>query len=267
MGGTNAMAEQKPKPTGPKKPRDPAWRRLNSAFRLYISRAQLAGAALLAILGFAATIQVQALRTDDEFSSANKPQLIQMLDGLQQRTRRLQTEIGELEAARAELVSGADRTRAAVDQAQARAETLGILAGTLQASGPGIRLTISDTRSAVTASLVLNTIEELRDAGAESIEINDRVRLVAGSYVLDSQGGILVDGRLIPPPYTIDAIGETGTLATAMQIPGGVIDEVSQKGGQATVLKQSNIQIESLSRPAAPRHAQPAPEKTRESGG
>jgi uncharacterized protein YlxW (UPF0749 family) len=266
MGGTNAMAEQKPKAPGAKKPRNPAWRRLNSAFRLYISRAQVAGAALLAILGFAATIQVQALRTDDEFSGANRPQLIQMLDGLQQRTRRLEAEISELESARAELVSGADRTRAAVNQAQARAETLGILAGTLPASGPGIRLTISDTRSAVTASLVLNTIEELRDAGAESIEVNDRVRLVAGSYVLDGQGGILVDGTLIPPPYTIDAIGETRTLATAMRIPGGVVDEVGQKGGLVTVVEQSNLQIDSLHRPATPRYARPAPEETENSG-
>jgi len=256
-----ATTPQKKPAKGPK-PRNPAWHRLSRAFRLYVSRAQIAGAALLAVLGFAATIQVQALRTDDEFASANKPQLIQMLDGLQQRTRRLEAEIGELEQAKSDLVSGADRTRTAVEQAQSRAETLGILAGTLPAGGPGIRLTISDTQSAVTASLVLNTIEELRDAGAESIEVNDRVRVVAGSYVLDGQGGILVDGTLIPPPYTIDAIGETRTLATAMRIPGGVVDEVSQKGGLVAVLERPSIQIDSLHRPAAPRYARPAPENS-----
>ena len=250
-----------PTKTTGSRPHNPAWYRLSRAFRLYISRAQLAGAALLAILGFATTIQVQALRTSDEFTSANKPQLIQMLDGLQQRTRRLESEINELEQAKSELVSGADRTRAAVEQAQTRAETLGILAGTRPATGPGIRLTISDTRSAVTSSLVLNTIEELRDAGAESIEINDRVRIVAGSYVLDGRGGILVDGTLVSPPYKIDAIGETRTLATAMRIPGGVVDEVAQKGGLATVLERQSIQIRSLHHASAPRYARPAPEK------
>ncbi|WP_063828557.1 DUF881 domain-containing protein [Actinopolymorpha alba] len=238
-----------------------AWRRLGRAFRLYISRAQLAGAVLLAVLGFATTAQVQSLRADDEFATADRPDLIQMLDGLQQRTRRLEAEISELEQAKAELASGADRTRTAVEQAETRARTLGILAGTLPASGPGIRLTISDSQSAVTASLILNTIEELRDAGAEAIEINDKVRVVAGSYVLDGQGGILVDGLLIPPPYTIDAIGDARTLSTAMRIPGGVVDEVAQKGGLATVLEPRSVQIDSLHRPVAPRYARPAPEK------
>ncbi len=259
------MAESRSTNSSKPKPANQAWYRLGRAFRLYVSRSQIAGAALLAILGFAATVQVQALRTDDEFTSANQQQMVQMLDGLQQRTRRLEAEIGELEQARSELVSGADRTRTAIDQAQSRAETLGILAGTLPASGPGIRLTISDTQSSVTASLLLNTIEELRDAGAESIEVNDRVRLVAGSYVLDGQGGILVDGTLVTPPYVIDSIGEARTLATAMRIPGGVVAEVAQKGGLATVLERQNIQIDSLHRPKDPRYARPAPEQTADS--
>jgi uncharacterized protein YlxW (UPF0749 family) len=226
------------------------------------------GAVLLALLGFAATVQVQALRTtDDEFASANRPQLIQMLDGLQQRARRLEAEISELEQARSELMSGADSTRTAIEQARARAETLGILAGTLPATGPGIRITISDSQSAVDASLILNAIQELRDAGAEAIEVNDRIRLVAGSFVLNGQGGILVDGTLVVPPYTIDAIGDTQTLATAMRIPGGVVDEVTQKGGLVAVLERQSIAVESLRKPAAPRYARPAPEDTSEPDG
>ncbi|REF34710.1 DUF881 domain-containing protein [Thermasporomyces composti] len=263
------MSDPKPTPSSARpRPQNPAWRRLSQAFRPYVSRSQIAAAALLAILGFAATVQVQSLRTDDEFASANRPQLIQMLDGLQQRTRRLEAEISELERARAELISGADRTRTAVEQAKARAETLGILAGTLPAEGPGIRVTISDTQSAVSASLIINTIQELRDAGAEAIEINDRVRIVAGSYVLDPQGGvgIIVDGVHIRPPYSIDAIGDTRTLATAMRIPGGVVDEVNQKGGLVSVLERDNLQVTSLHEPAAPRYARPAPESTSDEG-
>jgi len=240
----------------------PAWRRLRRAFRLYVSRAQLAGAVLLALLGFAATTQVQSVRSGDEFASADRPELIRILDGLQQRSRRLDAEIRELERAKTELLSGADRTRTAVEQAQERAEVLGILAGTLPAEGPGIRLTITDSRSAVTSSVVLNTIQELRDAGAEAIEINDRVRVVASSYVLDGQGGIVVDGVLLRPPYTVDAIGESRTLATAMRIPGGVVDEVAQNGGLATIVEQENVEVDSLHEPTEPRFASPVPEES-----
>lgn len=256
-----AAEPRQPKQAGAKQ-RNIAWRRLGGAFRPYVSRAQIAGATLLAVLGFAATVQVQALRTTDEFSTADQSQLVQILDGLQQRTRRLESDISELQQAKSELVSGADRSRTAVEQAQSRAQTLGILAGTLPATGPGIRLTISDDQAAVDASLVLNTIEELRDAGAESIEVNDRVRVVAASYFLNGQGGIIVDNKLIPPPYTIDAIGDTRTLATAMRIPGGVVDEVSQKGGLVTVLERQTVQINSLHNVTSPRYARPAPEKT-----
>ncbi|SDT01551.1 DUF881 domain-containing protein [Actinopolymorpha singaporensis] len=246
----------------PARPRNAAWRRLAGAFRPHTSRAQVAAAVLLAALGFAATVQVRALRNTDEFTNADRTQLIQIMDGLQQRSRRLETDIGDLQRSKAELVSGADRRRSALEQAQTRAQTLGILAGTLPATGPGIRLTITDDQAAVNASLVLNTIEELRDAGAEAIEINDRVRVVASSYVLDGQGGIIVDGKLLPAPYTIDAIGDARTLATAMRIPGGVVDEVSQKGGLASVLERQTIQVSSLHRVASPRYARPAPDKS-----
>ena len=50
-----------------------------------------------------------------------------------------------------------------------------------------------------------------------------------------------------------------------MRIPGGVVDEVAQKGGLSTVLERQNIQIDSLHRPKEPRYARPAPEQTADS--
>jgi uncharacterized protein YlxW (UPF0749 family) len=240
---------------------NPAWRRLVRAFRPHVSRSQVAGAVLLALLGFAAAVQVRALRTDAAYpGTASRTELIQVLDGLQQKSRSLESEISEAESVRARLSSDQDKTSTAIEQAEQRAITLGILAGTLPAAGPGIKLTISDSRGAITAPLVLNTIEELRDAGAESIEINDQVRVVASSYVLDGQGGIVVDDTLIPPPYAIEAIGDARTLATAMNIPGGVRDAVEDKGGVVNVREQDETVINSLHRPTPPRHAKPAPE-------
>jgi len=239
--------------------RNLAWRRLKRAFTPRASRAQIAGAVLLGVLGFSATVQVQALNADNEYESATRSQLIQILDQLAQQSELLERDIAEKEAAKARLTGSADKAEVAAEEAEARLRTLGILAGTSPAAGPGIRLTIKDA-STVSASLIINTIQELRDAGAEAIEINDRVRVVAGTYVLDTQGGINVDDEVLAPPYVIEAIGDADGLAKAMGIPGGVEDAVAEKGGTVETLKQSTVRITSLHRPTAPRYASPAPE-------
>ena len=60
---------------------------------------------------------------------------------------------------------------------------LRILTGTVAATGPGVTLTIDDPDGSVTAATLLDGVEELRDAGAEAIEINDSVRVVASTCV------------------------------------------------------------------------------------
>src|SRR5690606_15724924 len=135
----------------------------------------------------------------------------------------------------------ADSSQTAARQARERETALGILSGTMRAEGPGIRLTIRDTDQPVTATLLINAVEELRDAGAEAIEVNDRVRIVAGSYVLNAEGGLLISGTRLQPPYVIDAIGDPKALASAMGIPGGVSDEVSNLGGTAEIEERKNI--------------------------
>lgn len=243
-----------------------ARQRLKRAFRFRVSRAQVAGAVLLGILGFGATVQVRTLNQDDTYATASRTQLIQILDQLGQRSRQLESEIAELESTRSRLSSGADKTQTAVKQAEERAEALGILAGTAKAKGPGIKLTMSGgDEGGIGPAIVINTLQEMRDAGAEAIEINNQVRVVASSYVVEAQGGIDVDGKIVDPPYVIEAIGDSETLASAMQIPGGVEDSVEGSGGQAETSRQTTIRITSLHRPSAPRYASPAPESESDS--
>lgn len=65
----------------------------------------------------------------------------------------------------------------------------------MPARGPGIRITITDPRGKLTPEILLNAIEELRDAGAEVMAVGDH-RLVASSSVTSSSSGDLqVDGK------------------------------------------------------------------------
>jgi uncharacterized protein YlxW (UPF0749 family) len=236
-----------------------AWRRIRSAFVARPDRAHIAAATILGVLGFMTVVQLQTAASNNDYVSASRPQLIQILDGLNQRSSRLQDEISSLEAEQRDLESGATSDRAAADAAAKRAKTLGVLAGTVPASGPGIQLTIYDHDNQVSAALLLNTIEELRDAGAEAIEINSQWRVIASTSFTDAGDGIVVDGQTLVSPYVIAVIGDPATLATAMRIPGGVEDEVSQIGGSVNVAQVDRIDVKVVHALSTPRYAKPTP--------
>ncbi len=241
-----------PDPTEPKAPasegqtpddasRPTGHERLMAALRPRASRAQVIVAVLCALLGFALVAQVRSQR-DDGLTHARQSDLVGILDTLNQRSIRLADEIRQQEETLANLTNGADRTQTALEDAQLRARTLGILAGTAPATGTGIVLRIDDPSHNVTADIVLDVIEELRDAGAEAVQISGvagtDVRLVASSYVVDTDGGIDVDGVQLKAPYLITVIGDPHTLAAAMGIPGGVLETLRSKDAAGTVDQQ-----------------------------
>jgi uncharacterized protein YlxW (UPF0749 family) len=222
------------------------------------SRAQVVVGALLALLGFAAVVQVRAIDRDQNFVGARQGDLIALINTLSLATDRAEAEIAELEETRDSLRDDAEATQTALEVARERVETLGILAGTIPAAGPGVRITVEARSATVGTDQLLNGLEELRNAGAEAIEINDGVRVVAQTGLVDSPTeGLLVDGTPVQPPYVIEAIGEPGTLATAMDFDGGFIEEVESVGGQVTVEELDDVQITTVTRPPQPTFAQP----------
>ena len=239
----------------------PGRRRPLGGLRPRPTRAQLVAALLLGLLGFAAAVQVRATREAD-LDGLRQTDLVRILDDVSERAARLQAEARELEDTRDLVSGGSSGTLAALEQARARAQVLGILAGTLPATGPGIELTISDPDGQVDAAVLLDALQELRDAGAEVIEISTvdgpAVRVIASTYLVDVEGGVEVDGTVLTSPFRYRVIGEARTLAAAMDIPGGVLDVVRQRQAQATVSQRPAVEITSLRAAPSPRYARPA---------
>lgn len=216
---------------------------------------------LLACLGFVAAIQLAA--PDDVLDRASRADLIQILDGLGARSNQLEEEIDRLEQARADLTAGAGASDAALAEAQGRLDTLGILAGTVQAKGPGVLLTIGDPDGVVDGAALLSTVQELRDAGAEAIQISgspDRVvRVVASSAFVDvPNDGVAVGGVALSPPYTIEAIGDPSTLSTALGIPGGAVASLEGAGAIIAVRESAEVLVDALHEATEPTYARPA---------
>ena len=213
--------------------------RLRSALHPRATRAQVVAALLCGVLGFAAAVQVRSTQ-DAGLSGLRQTDLVRILDDVSERSARLQNEARDLQETR-DRVTGND-DQAALQEARDRTRVLGILAGTLPARGPGIQLTITDPEGQVGSDVLIDTLQELRDAGAEAVEISS----VDGPAV-----------RVVASTSFVEA-GEPGTLATALEIPGGVLEVLDQRGAQGVVTQEQSVEITSLRVAPSPRYARPA---------
>jgi uncharacterized protein YlxW (UPF0749 family) len=230
------------------------------------SRGQAVAAVLLAALGFAAAVQVRANGRDERFTGARQAELIALINSLSLAADRARSEADELTVTRDQLRGTTDDDTAALELARRQEQTWGILAGTVPVRGPGVRITIDPRGAGVGTDQILNGLQELRDAGAESIEINDKVRAVAQTAITDTAGSgdrvpaISVDGVALQPPYVIDAIGDPDTLATGVDFQGGFITEVEEVGGAVRVERAQRIEIRSVHATQRLRYATPRPQ-------
>jgi uncharacterized protein YlxW (UPF0749 family) len=212
-------------------------------------------AALVAALGFALVAQISQ-RDDQRLTGLRQSELVQILDNIGDRRDRLADEQSDLEAEQRELASGANGSQAAIEAAQERLDALGILAGTVAAEGTGVEVFISDPKGTVRAARILDLVQELRDAGAEAIQIGD-VRVVAQTAFTDTDGGVAVDGVALEPPYTVLAIGDSETMSRALQIPGGVFASLPD-GARGSVAEKDEVKVTALLPVPTRRYAQPA---------
>jgi uncharacterized protein YlxW (UPF0749 family) len=245
-------------------------RRLWNAVTQKPDSGQVLVAVLVALLGFGAVLQVRA-DDDDTLANARRDDLVQILDGLRRQGDRLDDHVTELEADRRDLISGADTEQAALEQAQERARTTGVLAGTIAATGPGIIMilddtSVSDTKAKINAVDMLRAVNELRLAGAEAIQLRGRGNDAVVRVVVDTPfeslraGSVRVGGVDLEPPYELVAIGEPGELSGAMMFPDGVISNIEGDGGEATVDEYDELTVDVLHEPREPQYARPAPE-------
>jgi uncharacterized protein YlxW (UPF0749 family) len=256
----DAESPQPPPLEGPEWPaesgqpsgRERLWRAL-----LHPSRGQMVVAVLLAALGFAAVTQVRFTNVDNTYAGLREQDLIDVLNGLADGSQRAQSEITRLETTRDDLRSTTGARDAALAQAQLQADTYAIMAGLVPVTGPGITVTITEQKGAVPAESMVDMVQELRTAGAEAIQFNHKVRVVAQTSFEDAVGGIRVGGVLVTSPYVVDAIGDPGTLHGAIDFPKGPREQFEDKGAKVRVAERSSIDIKSVVKPKKAEYAQP----------
>jgi uncharacterized protein YlxW (UPF0749 family) len=234
----------------PEQPNEDGRSRLWRAFSRP-TRGQVVVALLLALVGFAGVTQVRTNQVDDTYAGLREQDLIDVLNGLAGTTQRAEGEIQRLESTRDDLKSDTSARQAALEQARQQAQVLSILAGTVPVRGPGVTITIDEVSGPVRVGPFIDMVEALRTQGAEAMQINHEVRVIAQTSFEEATGGLLVDGRLLKAPFTVDVIGPPDALVSALRFPDGPQDQFAEDdGAELTFQEQTTVDVETTRDPA-----------------
>jgi uncharacterized protein YlxW (UPF0749 family) len=199
-------------------------------------------ALLTGLLGFAIVVQVHQNSSTDNLANLREDDLVGILDNQDARAERLRQQLADQEANLRQLQSSGTSSQAARKQAIDQQHTLGILLGTLPATGPGVTVTVTDPAHKLDGESLLDVIEELRGAGAEAIQV-DNVRVSTSTSFSGNAGSVRVDNTPLTTPYRFVAIGDPKTLDTALNIPGGVASSIRTASGSLGVVEQRSVTI------------------------
>lgn len=140
---------------------------------------------------------------------------------------------------------------------QKQLKTFNSLIGTIDVRGKGIVITVADNKNVTSQTVgvldnisnylihdsdLLTLVNELKNAGAEAISINDE-RIINTTSITCDGNVILVNGNKISSPFTIKVIGSQEAILGAIQRPGGFLEELDSYGLVTSVEKQNKVTI------------------------
>lgn len=135
------------------------------------------------------------------------------------------------------------------------AKDLRLLLGVIPSVGPGVKVTLSDgdydpvdqnpNEYIVHESHVLGVVNELKISGAQGISINGQ-RISSNSYIKCTGPVIKIDGRTLPAPFVIEAVGDSSVLATSLNLKGGVVDSLLHDNIVVSIEQMKEIKLPAL---------------------
>lgn len=169
------------------------------------------------LVGFLLVAGLSAGRTSALEQDARKAELIALINARQNHTAELSARLEELRdrvaAAEADIATGIPNLAAYLSEVEQAA-------GLTRVRGPGLRVTFTDADTACSArqedcrihdtDLQL-AVNALFAAGAEALAVNGE-RVISTTAVRQAGNQILVNYRVLSPPYVVEAIGNPDRL-------------------------------------------------------
>ena len=211
-------------------------------------------------VGFLAVAQLGSTeRFSQKLQAESEGDLTRILSDLTTTDAELRDQIGALKLQVQVLSTSSEQDTAASKAAEEQLNDLSVLAGTVAVTGSGIIVTINDPQSSIQYDLMIDLVEELRDAGAEAIAVNN-LRVGAASWFGAGADAVVLDGRVLAAPFKVAAIGQPATLDGGLAIPGGALDSFrTQKGVTVDVQRLAKVDLPPLAAPPSFRSATVVP--------
>jgi|SRR5688500_18972111 len=211
-----------------------------------------------AVIGF---LLVSRLRGEERFTqrleAESEEDLARILAGLTAEADALRDEVSGLRLQLAELQASSRSDESAARSAEQQLQALEVLAGTVPVTGSGVTIRVTDPADAVTYDSLIDIVQELRDAGAEAIAVDNR-RVGANSAFGEDDDVVTLDGATLSAPYTVTAIGRPATLEGGLEIPGGALDSLrALKDVEVSVQRTPVVDIPALAKAPTLRVARP----------
>lgn len=221
-------------------------------------RSQALVAIVAFLLGILVVVQIRSQAGNNTLAAMSSQDLTFLVANLNTRNDQLRGEIATLQSQLAALESGGSLGASSVNEIQAEIDRLRGWAGLDPVGGRGIEITV---RGPITASAVEDLVNELKNAGAEAIAIED-VRVVPGTVFGGGGGGggLSVDDTALGDPFTIRAIGTPDTLTGSLARAGGIISQLAATDPDATidVEEATEMVLPATTRNLVPSHGLPA---------
>ncbi len=117
------------------------------------------------------------------------------------------------------------------------------LVGITDVRGDGIVITLEDNdEGQVTATVLLNLVNELKYAGGEAISING-IRIVNMTDIVDVNYIVQIEGQKISSPYTVNCIGDQNFLLNTLNSKNGYVQTYTDSGITVKIEDQDDIKI------------------------
>ena len=218
-------------------------------------RSQLLVAAVAFLLGLLVVVQIRAGAGGDRLATLSAQDLTFLVANLNADNDRLRAEVTGLGRQLDSLELGGTRGATSVADIRTDLERIRAWAGLDPVAGDGITITI---RGPIGAPDVEDVVNELHNAGAEAIAIDD-VRVVTGTVVGGDPGSISVDDTPLDDPFTIRAIGVPESLTGSLTRAGGIVAQLAATNPDAAldIEPTDRMTLPATTRDLVPGHGRP----------
>ena len=194
----------------------------------------------------------QIIGTDD-VNSELKTEVLSWKEKYDEAYKELQDAEKKLETAREE----ASKNSGASSESERNLKIANAIIGTTDVTGSGIVVTLADNQNVTSDSIgvlenisnylihdsdLLTLVNELKNAGAEAISINDE-RITNSTSITCDGNVVLINGNKVSSPFIVKAIGSQEALLGAIERPGGFLEILERYGLVSSVQKQNKITI------------------------